>query len=111
MKSNDEIITELITKGAIEIDAIDQETGEFLYKITDKMKDVNKALYDEHINSIYASTMYFWEKGLVEFSDFSAINPTISLTVKAFDSEAILSLPPEKIKLFNQLKASLGFFK
>lgn len=110
-KGNDEIIEELVLSGALEIEGIDSETGEFLYRITDKMKDVNKALYDEHINKVHSETMYFWEKGLVEISDFSDPNPKVSLTVKAFDSETIAKLPAEKIELLNKLKEALGFYK
>lgn len=111
MKSNEEIIEELISNGALEIEGIDSKTGEFLYRITDKMEKVNKLLYDEHINSIYAETMYFWEKGLLEFSDFSDPNPRVSLTKKAFDPKAIASLSSEKIEVFMKIKESLGFFK
>lgn len=110
-QSNDEIISDLILKGALEVDGIDSKTGEFLYRITNKMEQVNKALYDEHVNTVYADTMYFWEKGLIEFSDFSDTNPTISLTRKALDPKAIASLPIEKAKLFIRLKQALGFFK
>lgn len=109
--NNDEIIGQLLSSGALEVDGIDSETGEFLYRITDKMERVNKELYDEHINSIYADTMYFWEKGLINFSDFSDTNPTISLTTKAFDPKAIADLPLEKALLFAKVKQALGFFK
>lgn len=109
--NNDEIISQLLASGALEVDGIDSETGEFLYRITDKMERVNKELYDEHINNIYADTMYFWEKGLINFSDFSDTNPTISLTTKAFDPKAIADLPLEKALLFTKVKQALGFFK
>lgn len=109
--NNDEVISQLLASGALEVDGIDSETGEFLYRITDKMERVNKELYDEHINNIYADTMYFWEKGLINFSDFSDTNPTISLTTKAFDPKAIAELPLEKALLFIKVKQALGFFK
>jgi len=108
-KSDDELLSEFIAKGAIEVEGIDSETGEFLYRITDKMKDVNKQIYDEHMNNIYVDTMYFWERGFVDIDDFTSSNPKVSLTSKAFDSVAIANLPIEKAELFMRLKKALGF--
>lgn len=110
-KSNEEIIEELISSGAIELEGIDPESGEFLYRVTEKMKKVNRAFYNEHLNNIYSEAMYFWEKGLVDVDDFTSLNPKISLTSKAFDPVEILKLPSEKILLFERLKEVLGFTK
>jgi hypothetical protein len=110
-KSNDEIMQELLEAGALELEGIDPETGEFLYRITEKMKDVNRALYDEHMNIIYADTMYFWERGFLNVDDFTSINPIISLTSKAFDSKAISKLPLEKAELFLRIREALGIPK
>jgi hypothetical protein len=110
-KSNDEIMQELLEAGALELEGIDPETGEFLYRITEKMKDVNKALYDEHMNIIYADTMYFWERGFLNVDDFTSINPIISLTSKAFDAKAISELPLEKAELFLRIREALGIPK
>ena len=106
-KDNDQIVQEMIEAGALELEGIDPESGEFLYKITDKMKDVNKTLYDEHLNMIYADTMYFWERGFLDISDFSNPNPMISLTSKAFDAQAISKLSIEKAELFVKIKDAL----
>jgi hypothetical protein len=106
-KDNDEIVQEMIEAGALELEGIDSESGEFLYKITDKMKDINKALYDEHLNMIYSDTMYFWERGFLDISDFSSVNPMISLTSKAFDPKAISELSLEKAELFIRIKDAL----
>ena len=106
-KDNDQIVQEMIEAGALELEGIDPESGEFLYKITDKMKDINKALYDEHLNMIYADTMYFWERGFLDISDFSSSNPMISLTSKAFDAQAISKLSIEKAELFIKIRDAL----
>lgn len=110
-KSNDEIMKELIDSGAIELKGIDSETGEFLFGITEKMKKVNRALYDEHINNIYIDTMYFWERGLIEVDDFTSTNPQISLTSKAFDIDCLSKLPPDKAEIFQRMKEALGMSK
>jgi hypothetical protein len=106
-KDNDEIVEEMIRSGALELEGIDSESGEFLYKITEKMKDINRTLYNEHLNMIYADTMYFWERGFLDISDFSSLNPMISLTSKAFDPKAISELLPEKAELFARIRDAL----
>ena len=106
-KDNDEIVEEMIRSGALELEGIDSESGEFLYKITEKMKDINRTLYNEHLNMIYADTMYFWERGFLDISDFSSLNPMISLTSKAFDPKAISELSLEKAELFIRIKDAL----
>lgn len=106
-KDSAEIVQEMIEAGALELEGIDSESGEFLYKITDKMKDINKALYDDHLNMIYADTLYFWERGFLDISDFSSVNPLISLTSKAFDPKAISDLSLGKAELFVKIKNAL----
>lgn len=107
-ENNDEMIDELVAAGAIQLEGIDEQTGEFLYRITTKMKDVNKPLYDEHMNNIYSDVMYFWERGLVEFDDFASQNPNVALTGKAFDLEYISSIDPDKRVILERIKESLG---
>jgi hypothetical protein len=41
------MIEHLILQNALEISGIDKDTGEMLYSITDKLKDVNPKLYDQ----------------------------------------------------------------
>lgn len=101
----DKKINDLVLSGAIEVDGIDSETGEFLYKITNKMQQVNKELYDAHLNTIHADTMYFWEKGFIDIDDITSNNPIIYLNKKAFDIEALKDLPSNKIPILK------GFIK
>lgn len=103
----DKMIQNLIAAGAIEVEGIDSETGEFLYKITSKMQNVNKDLYDAHLNTIHADTMYFWERGFVDIDDLTSNNPIIYLGKKAFDKDAISQLPPDKIPILNSLIRAL----
>jgi hypothetical protein len=39
------MIEHLILQNAIEIDGVDSDTGEMIYSITDKLKEVNPQLY------------------------------------------------------------------
>jgi hypothetical protein len=41
------MIEHLILQNALEISGIDKDTGEMLYSITDKLKEVNPKLYDQ----------------------------------------------------------------
>jgi hypothetical protein len=44
---NSAMIEHLVLQGAIEISGIDQTTGDMLYSITDKLKEVHPKLYKE----------------------------------------------------------------
>ena len=44
--SEDDFIDALILNGALEVAAIDMETGEALYKFTDKLKEISPELYE-----------------------------------------------------------------
>lgn len=101
------IIDGLIKVGAIEIEGIDSETGEFLYKITDKMQDINPEIYNAHLNDIYRDTLYFWERGFVDIDDITSDNPIITLAPKAFDQKYVNELPYDKVNSLNSIKRAL----
>ncbi len=110
MSENDNIdrmVDDLILAGAIEVDGIDPITGEFLYKVTDKMELVNKDLYEAHIGVIYADTMYFWERGFLEIDDITSKNPIIALSPKCFDLKAISDLPYDRIPVLMSIIKAL----
>lgn len=96
-------IDELILKGAVEIASVHENTGEILYTITDKLREVLPAMHTEFMNSIHAKVMYFWGLGLLEFDDITKENPSIELTPKASDPEELDKLPPEKLIEFEML--------
>ena len=100
-------IEELILSGVIEVSAVDSETGEFLYTFTDKLKELLPELYAIHINHIHNEIMYFWEKGLVYIDDITSNNPSISLTEKSFDEEALSQLSPSKRESLEEIKRIL----
>lgn len=88
-------IDSLIEQGAIEICGIDSNTGETMYKITDKMKKVNPDLYRIHQDETHRDTMYLWENGFLDI-DVTEDNPVVRLLPKAFDQNSILKLSKEK---------------
>jgi hypothetical protein len=88
-------IESLILAGAIEVAAWDAENNEFLYTFTPKLKEVLPELYEEHTRYVNSQIMYFWEMGFVNFNNIMDENPTVCLTDKAFDEDAINSLSDE----------------
>ena len=51
------LIDDLILTGALEIAGIDSNTGEFLYSVTPKHKDIMPELYQEHIDNVNKDIM------------------------------------------------------
>lgn len=43
----DAMLEHLMLQGAVEFQGIDESTGEMLYKITDKLKEVNPGIYNQ----------------------------------------------------------------
>lgn len=91
MSDEDNIIEDLILKGALEVAGLDIETGEPLYNFTDKLKDINPKLHDEHSKYFAVETMALWEYGFLSM-DVTEANPVVSLTNKSFDPEEIAKL-------------------
>ena len=83
-------IDELILSGAMEVDSL-SSSGEFLYKFTDKLKDLEPDLYKDIIKKMYQEVLYLWEIGFISMN-ISEENPVISLTHKAYDQKSIDAL-------------------
>ena len=79
-----EIIDALISFGALELEAIDAESGQLVYRVTEKLKEVFPAMYDELSEQIYKDTMSLWQKGLLSM-DVTSDNPLVSPTEAALD--------------------------
>ncbi len=91
MNDDDLILEELILQGAVEIAGLDMETGEPLYNITQKMKDVNPDLHNEFVNYFSSEAMALWEFGFITM-DITLKDPVVKITKKALDSEAVAKL-------------------
>lgn len=97
----------LILKGAVEVAGVDDNTGEFLYVFSPKMKDIMPELYNEHINHVNKEIMNMWENGFVDI-DFLSDEPTVALSEKAFDTEEILKLSKEQQWSLQEIKRTLS---
>ena len=102
----DEIISMLILEGALEIGALDAETGEFLYTITPKMKEVMPELYEEHIRFINKDILNLWEKGFVDIN-FLEDDPVVKLSKKAFNKKAVSELSKQESWALTEVKRLL----
>ena len=103
----EDYIEHLILSGAVEASGLDSETGEFLYRFTDKLKDVDPELYKSYLTSVHQEVMFFFELGFLDMSDITSSNPIIMLTEKAFDIDEISKLSKEQQTAFNAIKAVL----
>lgn len=90
-----DIVDKLILNGGLEFAGKDSETGEPLYKPTERLKDIDAKLNDDL--SIYFSdvTLKLWEKGFIDM-DVTDKDPLVKLGPKSFDSNAIKSLPSDE---------------
>ena len=94
-RSDNELIDGLILSGAIEVSAIDQNTGELLYSFTPKIKEIMPNLYKEHLLNVNSEVMNLWEKGFLDI-DLMADDPIITITKKAMEKTSINTLSKEE---------------
>jgi hypothetical protein len=106
VNNEDAMIDDLILQGALEVAGIDSQTGEFLYSVTDKMKDIMPDLYEEHLNTVNKDIMALWENGFVDV-DFNEDNPIVRLSFKAHDVKAISMLPKDLQWALEEIKRHL----
>lgn len=100
-------LEDLILAGAVEVAALDPNTGEFLYQFTPKLKEVLPQLWVAHLNHVHTEVMYFWEKGFVYIEEMTSENPVVRLTDLAFDPEAVAGLPEPAQESLKEIKRIL----
>jgi hypothetical protein len=101
-----ELIEELILKGALEVVGFDSDNKELLYAVTEKMKDVMPEIYEEHMNFVNKGMLDLWEKGFINIDMFEE-DPTVTLTEKASDKKELSKLTKEEYWSINELKRLL----
>jgi hypothetical protein len=107
MNEEDNLIDDLILAGGLEISGIDEKSGEFLYTITNKMKDLMPELYEEHMAQVNEDIMRLWEKGFVNV-DMMSDDPIVTVTQKAYDIIEISKLSKEEIWALEEIKRMMG---
>jgi len=96
---NDEEINRMIEgmvlSGYLEVDGIDSESGEFLYRVSPKLYEEIPDL-EERLQSAFLDEVYnLWTKGMVSM-DATKANPIVSLTENAFDEKKVAELTVEE---------------
>ena len=81
----DDQFSHLLFSGAIEICGIDEQSGEMLFRFTEKLKDVDPLLYKKMTDSFYKGLLSLWEKGFITM-DITEENPAVSITEKALNA-------------------------
>ena len=101
-----DIIDKLILNGGLEFAGKDSETGEPLYKPTDRLKEIDSRLSEEL--SVYFSevTLKLWEKGFIDM-DVTDKDPLVKIGPKGFDAVAIKSLPKDERVIIEEIVKAL----
>jgi hypothetical protein len=92
----DMIIEKLILIGAMEVAGVNEE-GEFLYGITPKLREIQPELFKMIQNTINDGIMSLWVEGFLDV-DMMQDEPTVKLTEKCFDEEALAEMHPDSRK-------------
>jgi len=100
MKDPKDIIDALILEGALEVSAIDSESGQLVYAITDKLAELAPEIYREISDQTQRDVMSLWSKGLLVV-DFLSDNPDISLTKMALDRSNWINLSDSEYSVMN----------
>lgn len=93
--SEDDFIEALILNGALEISAMDMDTGEPLYKFTEKLKDISPELYETQQAMFQEEIMSLWQDGFIDLDPMEQ-NPKVTLTFKAFSAHDVDRLDDSK---------------
>ena len=101
-----QIVDNLILEGGIEFAGIDSETGEIMYSITPKIKELMPELYEEHLNFINDELMALWQKGFVDI-DFLSDDPLIYISDKSYDKSEVMKLSKEERWSLRELKRAV----
>jgi hypothetical protein len=106
MSDEDRLIEDLILGGALEVAGVDSQTGEFLYNITPKLKDIMPDLYKDHIDTVNKNMLILWEKGYLNI-DFMDDDPLVTISNKGLDLKEIKKLSQEEIFALEEIKRLL----
>lgn len=103
MQSPEEYVDFLILNGAVEVVGVSTETGEFLYKFTDKLAEIAPQIYEGMMDEFEKDIMHLWVEGFLSM-DPTGPNPVVSLLPKAFDEDAVVRLTYDQQLTLNELK-------
>ena len=102
----DELIKNLILQGALEVAGLDSETGEFLYAITSRMKEIMPDMYEDHLRTVNRDLLNLWEKGYVNI-DFFLPDPIVTISEKGLNKDEVSKLTKPEIWALEEVKRLL----
>ena len=91
MSDEFDIVDNLILNGGLEYAGKDSETGEILYKPTERLKDIDPSLSEELAIYFSEVTLKLWEKGFIDMN-ITQRDPLVKLGPRAYDVASIKSL-------------------
>lgn len=97
-----EFFDKLILEGAMEFAGVDEE-GEMLYSFTSKLEEVSPEMHQRVLGNVADEVNYLWSKGFLDMNVFEE-NPTVHITARALDREALEELPPYYRQLLELIK-------
>jgi hypothetical protein len=101
-----QIIDNLAINGYIEVDGIDAESGEFLYKVSDKLNELIPN-WREKVQEAFLDEVYnLWVKGFVTM-DMTQLSPTVRLTEDALDPEKVSKLSLDEKTTLSTIMAAM----
>lgn len=103
--SQSDAFDQMILDGLVEVSGIDPD-GQFLYSFTPKMVEEYPAIARLSDELFLADIHRLWELGFV-LMNIDDPNPTVSLSEKAFDRDAVDSLSEELKLMLNILKNAM----
>jgi len=101
-----DIVDNLILNGGLEFAGKDYETGEQLYKPTERLRKIDSRLSDDISTYFSEVTLKLWEKGFLDM-DVTDRDPLVKLGPKSFDATAIKSLPSDERIVIEQIVKAL----
>ncbi len=101
-----DIVDNLVLNGGLEFAGNDSETGEALYKPTDRLKEIDYKLNEELSMYFSEVTLKLWEKGFLDM-DVTQEDPVVKLGPKGFDAVAIKSLPKDERVVIEEIVKAL----
>jgi hypothetical protein len=97
-----DIVDKLVLDGGLEFAGIDSQTGEALYKTTDKLKQIDPKLNNEISNYFSETTLNLWQKGFIEM-DVTLEDPLVRLGSKSFDLDKVQELEKDERVIIQEI--------
>ena len=95
-----DIIDALILQGALQIEGVDQDSGQTVFSVTDKMEEIAPEIYNEFQESLYQTVLSLWEKGYLNMNIMDQ-EPEVYPTEEALDRNTWKGLSYEELSVMN----------